>query len=47
VAALEAPYTPGHDFQGVSDDAELRRISARIGIKPACQRRSKPNQDCE
>jgi aryl-alcohol dehydrogenase-like predicted oxidoreductase len=35
VAALEAPYTPRHDFQGVSDDAELARISARIGIKPA------------
>ena len=35
VAALEAPYTPRADFQGVSDDAELARISARIGIKPA------------
>jgi aryl-alcohol dehydrogenase-like predicted oxidoreductase len=35
VAALEAPYTPRYDFQGVSDDAELARISARIGIKPA------------
>ena len=34
-AALEAPYTPRHDFQGVSDDAELARISARIGIAPA------------
>jgi len=32
---LEAPYTPRHDFQGISDDAELARISARIGIKPA------------
>ncbi len=35
VAALEAPYTPRHDFQGVSDDAELARISARLGIRPA------------
>lgn len=35
VAALEAPYTPRHDFQGVSDDAVLARISARVGIKPA------------
>jgi aryl-alcohol dehydrogenase-like predicted oxidoreductase len=35
VAALEAPYTPRHDFQGISDDAELARISARLGIKPA------------
>jgi diketogulonate reductase-like aldo/keto reductase len=35
VAELEAPYTPRYDFQGVSDDAELARISARIGIQPA------------
>jgi aryl-alcohol dehydrogenase-like predicted oxidoreductase len=35
VSRLEKPYTPRHDFQGVSDDAELARISARIGIKPA------------
>jgi aryl-alcohol dehydrogenase-like predicted oxidoreductase len=35
VATLEAPYTPRYDFQGISDDAELARISARIGIKPA------------
>ncbi len=34
-AELEAPYTPRADFQGVSDDAELGRISARLGIKPA------------
>ena len=34
-AALEAPYTPRADFQGVSDPAELARISARIGIRPA------------
>jgi 1-deoxyxylulose-5-phosphate synthase len=35
VALLERPYTPRHDFQGISDDAELAHISARIGIKPA------------
>ena len=35
VAALEAPYTPRYDFQGISDDAELARISAKLGIKPA------------
>jgi 1-deoxyxylulose-5-phosphate synthase len=35
VAQLEAPYTPRYDFQGVSDDAELLRISARLGIEPA------------
>jgi aryl-alcohol dehydrogenase-like predicted oxidoreductase len=35
VAALEAPYTPRDDFQGVSDPATLARISARIGIEPA------------
>jgi aryl-alcohol dehydrogenase-like predicted oxidoreductase len=28
--ALEAPYTPRHDFQGVSDEAELDAIRARI-----------------
>jgi aryl-alcohol dehydrogenase-like predicted oxidoreductase len=35
VSRLEAPYTPRHDFQGISDAAELARISARIGIEPA------------
>jgi aryl-alcohol dehydrogenase-like predicted oxidoreductase len=35
VAALEAPYTPRYDFQGISDDAELARISAILNIKPA------------
>jgi hypothetical protein len=35
VAHLEAPYTPRYDFKGISDDAELARISARLGIKPA------------
>jgi 1-deoxyxylulose-5-phosphate synthase len=34
-ARLEAPYTPRYDFQGVSDEVELARISARIGIRPA------------
>jgi len=34
VAALEA-CTPRCDFQDISDDAELARISARVGIKPA------------
>jgi 1-deoxyxylulose-5-phosphate synthase len=37
VAQLERPYTPRYDFQGVSDPAELARISARIGIKPAAR----------
>ncbi|SEF91903.1 Predicted oxidoreductase [Actinacidiphila yanglinensis] len=27
---LEAPYTPRHDFQGVSDPAEMERIKAAI-----------------
>jgi 1-deoxyxylulose-5-phosphate synthase len=35
VVTLEAPYTPHYDFQGVSDDAALARISAQLGIKPA------------
>jgi 1-deoxyxylulose-5-phosphate synthase len=35
VAQLEAPYTPRADFQGISDDAELSRISARLGIRAA------------
>ena len=26
IAQLEHPYTPRHDFQGISDDAELQRI---------------------
>ena len=30
VRALEGPYTPRHDFQGVSDEAELDAIRARI-----------------
>jgi aryl-alcohol dehydrogenase-like predicted oxidoreductase len=34
VARLEQPYTPRYDFQGVSDDAVLASISARIGVKP-------------
>lgn len=35
IRRLEAPYTPRSDFQGVSDPAELARISAQFGIKPA------------
>jgi 1-deoxyxylulose-5-phosphate synthase len=35
VGSLERPYTPRYDYQGVSDDAVLARISVRIGIKPA------------
>jgi hypothetical protein len=27
---LERPYTPRTDLQGVSDEAELQRITARI-----------------
>jgi 1-deoxyxylulose-5-phosphate synthase len=30
LAELERPYTPRHDFQGVSDEAELDRIRAQI-----------------
>ena len=30
IAELERPYTPRHDFQGISDDAELQRIMARL-----------------
>jgi 1-deoxyxylulose-5-phosphate synthase len=30
VRALEAPYTPRHDFQGISDDAELQAIMDRL-----------------
>ena len=33
---LEAHYTPRYDFQGISDDAELERIMARLpGFTPA------------
>jgi aryl-alcohol dehydrogenase-like predicted oxidoreductase len=35
IATLERPYTSRYDFQGVSDDAELARVSAKLGIKPA------------
>jgi aryl-alcohol dehydrogenase-like predicted oxidoreductase len=30
IAQLEQHYTPRHDFQGISDDAELQRIMARL-----------------
>lgn len=33
---LEGPYTPRYDFQGISDDAEMERIKARLpGFSPA------------
>jgi hypothetical protein len=44
VAALEAPYTPRHDFQGISDDAELARISVRLGIKAADDSDASPSR---
>jgi diketogulonate reductase-like aldo/keto reductase len=30
IRALEAPYTPRHDFQGISDDADLQAIMSRL-----------------
>jgi aryl-alcohol dehydrogenase-like predicted oxidoreductase len=30
IRALEAPYTPRYDFQGVSDDADIQAIMARL-----------------
>lgn len=30
LALLQGPYTPRHDFQGISDDAELERVKAMI-----------------
>ena len=30
LAALEGPYTPRHDFQGISDEAEMQKIRDRI-----------------
>lgn len=30
ISALEARYTPRHDFQGISEDAELQAIMDRI-----------------
>jgi aryl-alcohol dehydrogenase-like predicted oxidoreductase len=35
VAALEAPYTPRADWQGVSDNAAVLRLSAMLGIRAA------------
>jgi 1-deoxyxylulose-5-phosphate synthase len=35
VKALESPYTPRHDWQGVSDPAELKRLSEKFGLRPA------------
>jgi aryl-alcohol dehydrogenase-like predicted oxidoreductase len=30
IASLERPYTPRYDFQGISDEAEMAKIRARI-----------------
>jgi aryl-alcohol dehydrogenase-like predicted oxidoreductase len=30
ISQLERPYTPRYDFQGISSDAELQRIAARV-----------------
>lgn len=30
LAALERPYTPRYDFQGVSDEAEMQRIREQV-----------------
>jgi 1-deoxyxylulose-5-phosphate synthase len=30
VRSLQAPYTPRHDFQGISDEADLEAVRARI-----------------
>jgi aryl-alcohol dehydrogenase-like predicted oxidoreductase len=30
IRALEAPYTPRYDFQGISSDAEMQAMMARI-----------------
>jgi aryl-alcohol dehydrogenase-like predicted oxidoreductase len=36
IRTLEAPYTPRYDFQGISDEAELQAIMARLpGFVPA------------
>lgn len=35
VRRVEAPYTPRHDFQGVSDPKVIKAISERVGIRPA------------
>jgi 1-deoxyxylulose-5-phosphate synthase len=30
IAALERPYTPRYDFQGISDEAEMQKIRDQI-----------------
>jgi hypothetical protein len=30
LAALERPYTPRYDFQGISDEAELQKLRDQI-----------------
>lgn len=38
VRRLEAPYTPRHDFQGISDDREMQRIMDQVpGFAPAAR----------
>ena len=32
VAQLERPYTPRHDFPGISDEAELRALARLRGL---------------
>ena len=32
--ALERPYTPRHDFQGISDEAEMERSEPGSGLQP-------------
>lgn len=34
-ARLEAPYTPRHDFQAISDDAQLARVATTLDIMAA------------
>jgi hypothetical protein len=34
VAALEAPYTPRYDWQGISDEAEMEAIRRRVPGMP-------------
>jgi aryl-alcohol dehydrogenase-like predicted oxidoreductase len=34
ISRLERPYTPRHDFQGVSDEAEMQRIRDQVRATP-------------
>jgi hypothetical protein len=40
LAALEQPYMPRYDFQGISDEAELQRIRDRSRATPTCRHES-------